>query len=191
MKKFFFVLGIFFILGILSLPAQTTDNPGLKPILNHFAARNYTTENISKAELDLIVQAGIRSASAGNRQPWYFTVVQNQALVKGIFPAPTEGNVVIIISAVGDGKTNGPAILDCALATQSMYLAAQALGLGSRIYTGTGPMTAVNVNLKAELGLPSDHTAVTLIRIGRLPPGTDAVSSASARNSADRMVTYK
>ena len=171
------------------LPAQSADNPGLRPILNNFSARNYGTGAVTRAELDLIVQAGIRAPSAGNRQPWRFTVVQNQALVKQVVPQATDGNVLIVVSAAGDGKTNGVAILDCGLAAQSMFLAAQALGLGARQYTG--PVDNVNSRFKSELGMPADHNAIIIIRIGRLPAGVDAVSSASPRNAADRIVTYK
>jgi nitroreductase len=80
-------------------------------------------------------------------------------------------------------------MLDCALATQTIYLAAQTLGLGSRIYTG--PMDALNSNLKADLGLPSGYSAVALVRIGRLPPGADAVSGASTRKALNDVVSYK
>ena len=189
MKRAFFVLAIFLVFPVFFLPAQSADNPALRSIINHFSPRNFEAGSITKAELDLIIQAGVRAPSAGNRQPWHFTVVQNQDLVRRIVPQATNGNILIIVSAAGDGRTNGPAILDCGLATQSMYLAAQALGLGSRIYTG--PMDTVNRNFKTELALPADHNAVALVRIGRLPAGVDAVSSASARNDAGRTVTYK
>ena len=187
-KKILFVaLALVFIASFL--PAQSADNPALKPIINNFGARNYAPGAVTKAELDLIVQAGIRAPSAANRQPWHFTVVQNQALAKQIVSQASDGNVLIVVSAAGDGKTNGAVILDCALAAQSMYLAAQALGLGSRIYTG--PMDTINSRFKGDLGLPADQNAVVLVRIGRLPAGVDAVSSASPRNSADQLVTYK
>lgn len=158
-------------------------------MVSHFAARNFAPGVVTKAELDLIVQAAIRAPSAANRQPWHFTVVQNQSLANKIVPNLTDGNVLIVISAQGDGKTNGVQILDSALAAESIYLAAQALGLGSRIYTG--PIDNLNKNLKNDLSLPQGHNAIVLVRIGRLPPGVDAVSSASARNSPDQLVTYK
>jgi nitroreductase len=159
------------------------------PIVNHFAARNFAAGEVTRAELDTILAAGIRSPSAGNRQPWHFTVVRDRTLSSQIVPNMSEGNLLILISAPGDGKTNGSAILDCALATQSIYLAAQALGLGSRIYTG--PMDTVNSRFKAELGFPGGHSAVALVRIGRLPPGIDAISAASSRKAPEGMVTYK
>jgi nitroreductase len=189
MKKAFVFICCLSLLALSLLSAQDANNPSLKPIVGHFAARDFAPGALTKVELDLIVQAAVRAPSAANRQPWHFTVVQNQNLASRIVPNLAEGNVLIVISAQGDGKTNGVQILDCALAAESIYLAAQALGLGSRIYTG--PIDGLNKNLKAELSLPQGHNAVVLVRIGRLPAGVDAISSASARNSADRLVTYK
>jgi nitroreductase len=187
MKKLVCVL---LVLG-LSLAALTAqeNNPALKAIINHYAARNFVAGAIPKADLDLILQAGIRSPSASNRQPWHFTVVQNVDLAKRVVSNNVDGNVLIVISASGDGKTNAREILDCALATESIYLAAQALGYGSRIYTG--PIDSINRNLKADLGLPSGHSAVALVRVGRVAPGVDAVSAASGRNPASGQVSYK
>jgi nitroreductase len=192
MKKFALctaVLCVFCLSGASVLDAQESNNPGLRPILNHYAARSFAAGAIPKADLDLIVQAGVRAPSAGNRQPWQFTVVQNQNLAKQIVSNITEGNVLIVISASGDGKTNGSQILDCALAAESIYLAAQALGYGSRIYTG--PMDAINRNLKSGLGIPNGYSAVALVRIGRVQAGVDAVSAASSRKDAGAVVNYK
>ena len=191
MNRTIILISLIFIFAVSLLTAQNVaaDNPALKPIINNFGARNYSAGAVTKAELDLIVQAGIRSPSASNRQPWHFTVVQNQTLVKQIVPQATDGNVLIVISAAGDGKTNGSVILDCALAAQSIYLAAQALGLGSRIYTG--PIDTLNSRFKSDLDIPQNQNAVVLVRVGRLPAGVDAVSSASPRNGAEQMVTYK
>jgi nitroreductase len=187
MKKLVCVL---LVLGLsLAVLAAQENNPALKGIINHYAARNFAAGSIPRADLDLILQAGIRAPSANNRQPWHFTVVQSQDLAKRIVSNNVEGNVLIVISASGDGKTNARQILDCALATESIYLAAQALGYGSRIYTG--PIDSLNQNLKAELGLPPGYSAVALVRVGRVAPGVDAVSAASARNPAGGQVNYK
>ncbi|MDR1617965.1 MAG: nitroreductase family protein [Treponema sp.] len=188
MKKTFFLSALIVFVSLMALSAQETNNPGFT-ILNHYAARDFTAGAIPKADLDRILQAGINAPSARNRQPWHFTVVQNQQLAKKLVSNVAEGNVLIVISAAGDGKTNGSEILDCGLATESIYLAAQALGYGSRIYTG--PMDALNRSLKGDLALPNKHSAVALVRVGRVPAGTDAVSAASSRRSPDSMVTWK
>jgi nitroreductase len=177
-------------LALTALPVFGQQNDAaVDAIINHYAARNFIAGAIPKADLDQILWAGIRAPSANNRQPWLFTVVRNPELAKRIVPQNVDGNVLIVISGEGDGKTNGRVILDCALAVESVYLAAQALGYGSRIYTG--PMDALNRDLKAELGIPGGHSAVALVRIGRVQGGVDAVSAASSRKAQDTIVTYK
>ena len=189
MKKFILFFAVILTSGAVLLSAQAANNPALNTILNNFGARNYAAGAVTKTELDLIIQAGLHAPSANNRQPWHFTVVQNMDLAKKIIPQVTDGNVLIVVSAEGDGKTNGSVILDCGLTVQSMYLAAQALGLGSRIYSG--PMNTINSSLKSDLGMPASANAVALVRVGRLPAGIDVASSASPRNSVDKVVTYK
>jgi nitroreductase len=189
-KKFTFFLVIAVLVMSCAIPlfAQQASNPA-GTIINHYSARNFATGAIPRGDLDIILQAGIRSPSASNSQPWHFTVVQNLELAKKIVPQAVQGNVLIIVSAAGDNKTNTREIIDCSLATQSIYLAAQALGYGSRIYTG--PINNLNQNLKGEIGLPAGHSAVALVRIGKVEGNVDAVSAASARKAANSMVTYK
>jgi nitroreductase len=171
------------------LNAADVDTQAIGVITGHYAPRTFAAGAISGADLDKILAAAVRAPSAANRQNWHFTVVRNQDLAKRIVSNITDGNILIVISAPGDSKTNGAVMLDCGLATQSIYLAAQALGLGSRIYTG--PMDTLNAGLKGELGLPSGYSAAALVRIGRLPAGADAVSGASSRKALDSVVNYK
>jgi len=187
MKKTFFAVLVFAVFCAFSLSAQSDSRAGV--ILGHYSPRNFATGAIPRADLELIMQTGVRAPSAANRQPWRFTVVQNLDLAKRIVPQAVEGNVLIIISAAGDGKTNTREIIDCALATQSIYLAAQALGYGSRIYTG--PIDAFNRTLRSEAGLPADHNAIAIVRIGRVEGNVDATSAASARKAASDVVIYR
>jgi nitroreductase len=181
---------IFIAFAIIVQPvfAQARSGP-IMAIINHYAARNFLPGAIPKADLDMIIEAGVKAPSAGNRQPWHFTVVQDPALAKKLLPANVDGNVLIVISAPGDGKTNVAQILDCALAAQNIYLAAQALGYGSRQYTG--PISTINTNFKTELGLPAGYNAVIFVRLGRVEAGIDAVSAASVRKKNEEVVTYK
>jgi nitroreductase len=184
-KRIFVLL---FALALAPVFGQQNSGP-VGSILNHYAARSFIAGSIPQGDLDQMLQAGLRAPSAGNRQPWHFTVVRNQSLAQRIVPNNVDGNILIVISGEGDGKTNGRVILDCALAAENIYLAAQALGYGSRIYTG--PMDALNRDLKTELGLPGAYSAVALVRVGRVQPGVDAVSAASSRKSANSLVNYR
>ena len=185
MKKTIFVLCII-LLAVSFVSAQ--NNTAINTIIHHYAARNYLPGAVSQSDLDQIIRAAVNAPSASNRQPWHFTVVQNFDLAKRIIPNVTEGNVLFVISAAGDSQTNTTQIIDCSLAAQTVYLAAQALGLGSRIYTG--PVSTVNRDLKSALGLPDGHSVVIIVRVGKVQP-VDAVSAASPRNSPDSQVTYK
>jgi hypothetical protein len=69
--------------------------------------------------------------------------------------------VLIFVSAPGDGKTNN-----------------------------TGPVDAVNKNLKTALGLPSGYSAVAVVRIGKVEK-VDAVTAASSRKKVSDVVNYK
>jgi nitroreductase len=177
-------------LAVFIVAAGAQENKsGLQSILNHYAAHNFTSGAVSQGDLDQILQAGIKAPSASNRQPWMFTVVRTLALAREVVSPIDDGNVLIVISAEGDGKTNGSQILDCALAAENIYLAAQALGYGSRIYTG--PIEKVNQRLKTQLGLPAGHSAVVVVRVGRVQGSVDAVTAASARAAVNDKVQYK
>jgi len=188
MKKLFSIILFTIMFAGGWLFAQDNRGPAAV-ILNHYSTRNFLTGAIPAADLNAIIQAGVRAPSAANQQPWHFTVVRTLSLAQKITPQTVEGNVLIVVSAAGDGKTNTREIIDCSLAVESIYLAAQALGYGSRIYTG--PISYLNSNLKGDLGIPSDHNAVALVRVGRIQTGVDAVSAASTRKKVEEMVTYK
>ena len=191
---------VLFVFGLSILHAagsmeQTQEQPAdnatvLFAILNHFSARNYAEGQITQEERDIIVQAGLRAPSAGNRQTWLFTVVQDQDLVRQILPDATEGNMLIVGSGALGGANRDAVILDAGLAAQSMFIAAQALSLGARQYTNPGLIGRAN-NLKDELGIPEDHTAIIVTRFGRLPADVDVISSASPRADPDTKVIYK
>jgi nitroreductase len=172
------------ILMIGLMATQLTAQEGADVIVRHYAARNFLAGDVGKEKLDAVLAAGVNAPSAMNRQPWLFTVVQSERLLKQIMPDAKAGNALIIVSTRSAGDAS--AVLDCGLAVQSMYLAAQAVGLGSRIYTG--PMGTINARFKGEL--PAGYTAVALVRIG-LVEAVDAVTAASSRKAVDQVVTYK
>ena len=173
-------------MAVIANGAADGADDAVSVILNNFGASRYAAGSIPKADLDRIVAAGIRAPSARNRQPWRFTVVSTKSLAEEIVSGITEGNVLIVVSADSGSASD---TLDCALAVESIYLAAQALGYGSRIYTG--PVANINSNLKNDLGISRERSAVAVVRVGRLAPNVDAASSASPRKPADSVVTYK
>ena len=187
MKK---LIPAFGLLLILSFSLEAQDISGVNLVINNRTTHNFAAGSLSDIELNQLIQAAIQTPSAANRQPWYFTVVRTPALARQLIPRDyQEGNVIFVISAEGDGRTNGVQILDCALAAQSINLAAQTLRLGSLILTG--PIANVNTNHKAALGLPQGHNAIVIVQVGRKAAGVDATTRASSRKEGNAVVTYK
>jgi nitroreductase len=184
--KSMLMLTVFIAVPFVSLCAQSS---AYDLILQNFGARNYAAEQIPRADIEKIVAAGVRAPSASNKQPWKFTVVQTKSLADKIIPGMPTGSILVVISSDTGAENNPSLYLDCGLATENIYLAAQALGYGSRIYTG--PVRSMGAAIKSELGLAANNSVIAIVRIGKLAAGVDAVTSASPRKNASDVVTYK
>ena len=127
-------------------------NEVLKTIRSRRSVRKYKPEQIKQEELDLIVEAGIYAPTAGNDQPWHFTVIQNQEVLHHInqtirgkmvksnvewvrttgtnpnFQVTYNAPTLIVISGRKDGMSWR---VDCAAAIENMLLAAESLNIGS------------------------------------------------------------
>jgi nitroreductase len=174
--------------GFVILKAQTSGNYTVDGILKSYSAKMFTSMPVSDSDIDLIVKCGMKAPSGRNFQPWKFTVVKDQVMTVEILKNITAGNILIVIS--GQVKPDGTVDpFDCALATANMYIAAQALGLGTHIYAG--PVADINTNWKQKLGIPDDYKAVTVLRVGNIDNNADAVSSASTRKNLEEVVNYR
>ncbi|GAA0123239.1 MAG: nitroreductase family protein [Clostridium argentinense] len=127
-------------------------NEILKTIRNRRSTRSFLPEQIKESELNAILEAGIYAPSATNKQPWYFTVVQNKDLIDRLnysfkeFAKKSDnayirkfGNndkfhvfynspTVILVSGEISNKY---ASIDCAAAVENMLIATESLGMGS------------------------------------------------------------
>lgn len=107
--------------------------------------RGYTSEPLTKEELDILIQSGLQAPTATNRQEIHFTVLNgDNPILKELedeknrlreienppqnfyYEAPT----VVILSADSSFKWSS---VDAGIAVENMALAAEALGLGNVI----------------------------------------------------------
>ena len=119
-------------------------NPVLQAIAERRSIRGYQAEQITKEQLQILLDAGEQAPSARNAQPWHFSVVQNRGLINEIsdevnaklkreqasdvfYGAPT----VIFLSC--DPDAHPWTRLDCGIAVENIALAAHSIGLGSVI----------------------------------------------------------
>jgi nitroreductase len=172
---------------VSKLFGQATDNCVTSVILSGYSERAYTTAPVTDEQLDLILKCGIKAPSGRNIQPWKFTVIKDEASMKEIVNDVVPGNVLIIVSGI-ESENGATPDFDCALATESMFLAAHGVGLGARIYEGpTG-----NINSKKEqFQIPSGYKVVMVLRIGNTDKNVDAVSAATPRKKFEEVVNVK
>lgn len=180
------LLVVLFILTCGNAHSQPAGNPVTDLLLSAWSPRNYTEVPVTDQQIEIILQCGIKAPSSRNGQPWHFTVLKNEAMMKEIIPNITPGNVIIVISGK-ESQTGTTPDFDCGLTTQNMFIAATSMGLGARIYGG--PIAAAR-SKREGLQIPEGFTPVIMLRVGNIEKGTDAVSGASPRKAKEEVVNW-
>jgi nitroreductase len=188
-KKSVMSLMLVLFLSTWVLKAQTSSNIVVDVILKGYEPKLFTTKPVTDSELDWIIKCGMKAPSARNGQPWKFTVIKDIKLIQDIIPKFETGNILIIISGSEFPPAGSNVDIDCAIATESMYIAAQGLGLGGQIYTAQA--ATVNTSKKEAFEIPIGYKVITLLRVGNFDNTVDAVTAASPRKTLGEVVNYK
>jgi nitroreductase len=141
---------------------------------------------VANEQLDLILKSGIKAPSGRNKQPWKFTVISIDSIMKEVVKDVVPGNVLVVISGMESENGTTPDF-DCGLATQNMFIAAHGLGLGARIYGS--PTRKINENIE-RFQIPSGYKAVMVLRIGNVDNSVDAITAATPRKSPEEVINY-
>lgn len=100
------------------------------------SVRKYTGEAISEEKLQLVLQAGLLSASGRARRPWEFIVVRDKKTLNAMSEC-REGSARMLAGAdcavvvIADTEKTDVWTEDCSIAMSNMHLMADSLGLGS------------------------------------------------------------
>ena len=119
--------------------------------------RSFADRPIPPAELDQILEAGRRSPSSQNWQPWDFIVV---TVWRGAGHVAGSAATIVVIGPAADNEF-GRAQLDLGQATMAMMLAAADLGIGS-CHAGVADLQLA----RELLGFPEDRNWALLISLG-------------------------
>jgi nitroreductase len=144
-------------------------------ILSRRSVRQYTTQQVGRDTVDLILEAGINAPSAMNKQPWEVRVVRNADLlakINALNPDTTRShfyNTPTLIIVAND-TTNGSSPFDAGLFSQNVMLSAESYGLGTvalgmlarDLTSGTPEANAV----VAELKFPENYQVIIGIALG-------------------------
>jgi nitroreductase len=129
--------------------------------------RTFQDRPVADADLDLILEAGRRSPSSQNWQPWDFVVVTDRAQLQqlsqvfyGAHHVAQAAAAIAVVGPVADNEFHR-AQFDLGQATMSMTLAAADLGIGT-CHAGVADMDLA----RRVLGLPADRMWMLLISLG-------------------------
>ncbi len=148
--------------------------------------------DVSPEQVERLLQAAIQAPSAGNRQPWHFYVVWEEAVRRQLAMAAygqsfiAQAPVVIVVCAdpeqsaarYGQRGRNLYCLQDTAAATEHILLAATALGLGGCWVGAFDEAQAARI-----LRLPPRHRPIAILPIGR--PAHPPVRRTTRRPLAD------
>ncbi len=129
--------------------------------------RSYTDQPIAEANLDQILEAGRRSPSSQNWQPWDFILVTEADVLRELAKVwRGAGHVAgsaatIVVLAPAEDNAFQRAQLDLGQAIMSMTLAAADLGIGS-CHSGVQDIALA----RELLGFPDDRGWAFLISLG-------------------------
>jgi nitroreductase len=131
--------------------------------------RTYTDRPIAPADLDRILEAGRRSPSSMNEQPWDLIVVTERERLQrmadlwrfGAHLADAAAAVAVLSPASTDPDARETFAFDLGQAAMSMMLAAADVGIWS-CHSSVGDQAAA----REVLGFPADRECVILLSLG-------------------------
>jgi len=146
-------------------------------IMSRRSIRAYKPEQVSKAQLDTIMQSAINAPSARNLQSWEVRVIQSSEMLAKIreinanfaYGAPT----VIVIAK---DKANAFSDVDCGIMAQNIQLMAEAMNLGTCVL---GKMSGIPEkpeakDIMAALEIPETHEVTFAIALGHKDQSPEA-----------------
>jgi len=150
-------------------------NPTISVIHKRTSIRQFTSQKLSKDQLETLVRAGMAAPSATNAQPWHFIVVDDSGLLQAIGESITTSKPVAeapaAILVCGDmrkakeGWLQQYWIQDCSTASQNILLAATSMELGA-VWTSIYPAEDRIKKVSDILHLPDYIIPLNVIPVG-------------------------
>lgn len=138
------------------------------------SVRAFKDRPLTEAEWDSLLRAAMAAPSAVNMQPWDLVVIEDRPTLEklaSVLPyakmTAGAGGAVLVCGTPGRAfmGLEAFAVIDPALATQNLLLAATALGLGA-VYTAVYPDPARMAAVRSLLGIPEAVIPLALVPVG-------------------------
>lgn len=152
-------------------------NQVLSAIHDRHSTRAFTAQQVSRADLETILEAGLWAPTGMGKQLWHFSAIRNAEkcleLACAVADADNRGPAYNFYGApchiiVSYKRDEIHAFPDGSAAIQTMLLAAQSLGISSCWINQLRPLTdhASIRPLLTRYGVPEDHIVIGSIALG-------------------------
>ena len=141
-------------------------------IFTRRSIREFTSEDVSDADLETILRAAMSAPSAHNRQPWHFVAVRDKALLAQIAEAHPYAKMaskaplaIVVCANPAEAKEPRYWQQDCTAALQNILLAARGKNLGT-VWCGMHPLEDRVEPIRHLLKIPADINILALVVVG-------------------------
>lgn len=143
----------------------------MNAIFTRTSIRKFEDRPVEKEKIEKVLQAGFVAPSAGNQQPWEFYVVTKRETIEELSRtspyavAAAKAPAVLVIAARTDVIFPTITDIDCAIATENLWLELEELGLGG-VMMAIAPVPERMEAVKNILDLPDNQYAFALLPFG-------------------------
>lgn len=143
----------------------------MNAIFTRTSVRKFEDRPVEKEKIEKLLQAGFVAPSAGNQQPWEFYVVTKRETIEALAKtspyavSAAKAPVVLVIAARKDVIFPGITDIDCAIATENLWLELEELGLGG-VMMAVSPVPERMEAVGKILNLPDNQYAFALLPFG-------------------------
>lgn len=145
----------------------------MNAIFERKSIRKYTSEQVSDAQVEKLLQAAMAAPSARNMQPWEFIVVRSQDTFSQLMKVHPyaqmlkEASVAIVVCGNTQRNFEGTPywVVDCPAAVQNILLQVTDMGLGA-VWLGVYPREDRMKEVAAIFDLPEYVKPFAIISIG-------------------------
>lgn len=143
----------------------------MNAIFTRTSVRKFEDRPVEKEKIEKLLQAGFVAPSAGNQQPWEFYVVTKRETIEALAKtspyavSAAKAPVVLVIAARKDVIFPGITDIDCAIATENLWLELEELDLGG-VMMAVSPVPERIEAVRQILNLPDNQYAFALLPFG-------------------------
>jgi nitroreductase len=154
--------------------------------------REFTSEPVSDADIQALLETMRWTGSSSNSQPWQFIVVRDQGAKDALAQATQYtgwiANAPLLLAVLTAGPNPTAHAYDLGRVDERILLGAQALGLGAGIVTFWSD--AAQALVRKTLQLPEDWSVYSAVAVGH-PAESARPAKLGGRKPLDELVNWE